>query len=365
MGEPRRVLMVGPALDQRGGIAAVERAYVAAWPEGRYRLRHVATYRSHHGSTWTKATGAAWGLARVAWSLLVWRPHLLHVHLSQGGSLYRKTAVIALARALGIQVLVLHAHASNFHTEYDAARGFRRRWMRHLLGSARRLVVLGNRWRGYFEGLGLSVPIDVLPNPILWPNAAGPQREGRPIVLTLGELGTRKGTYDILAAIPLVLRARPDAQFWLGGDGDVGRVTALVDQAPWRGSVRLLGWVDGDAKARVLAAASVFLLPSHDEGLPVAVLEAMAYGLPVITTPVGDLPDAVADGDTGLMVPPGDARAIADAVIRLLDDPALAEAIGMRARDRAREAFEVGTVLPRLFAIYDAAQCSDKAQRGD
>jgi glycosyltransferase involved in cell wall biosynthesis len=193
----------------------------------------------------------------------------------------------------------------------------------------------------------------VLHNPVhappVVPNAAA--RECA--ILTLGVLGERKGTYDILRAVPLVLDQCPGAEFWLGGDGDVEGVRAAIAAAPWGTRVRLPGWVEGAEKAGYLARAGVFLLPSYAEGLPVAVLEAMAHGLAVITTPVGGIPDAVVDGETGIMVPPGDVPAIARACVSLLRDADLRARLGACARRRVEDRFEVSRVLGELYATYD------------
>jgi glycosyltransferase involved in cell wall biosynthesis len=352
---PRRVLMVGPALDQKGGMAAVERALLGGWDHERYRVRHVATYASHHGRSAVKFVKAIPALFRVAWALARWKPHIVHVHLSQGGSWYRKSAVVILARVFGARTVLLHAHASNFHILYEESRGLRRMWIRCLLRSADRLVVLGRWWRDYFTSLALAVPIDVLPSPIVWPATIAPYRGRPPIVLTLGELGGRKGTFDTLRAIPAILRRHPGAEFWLGGDGDLAQVQAIIDKEPWGKRVRLLGWVEGQAKDEAFARARVFLLPSYNEGLPVAVLEAMAHGVPVITTPVGDIPDAVTNGETGFLIEPGDVEAIADRVSLLLGDAVLAERVGARARSQAYATYDVHAIVPRLFAIYDGA----------
>ena len=352
--QPRRVLMVGPDLSQRGGIAAVERALLSGWDYRRYDVRHVATYRSHHGPRLLKLVRAIPALARVGWVLMSWRPELAHIHMSQKGSLYRKGCVVLLARATGVRSVLLHLHAAEFDVHYEASGPLKRRWIRKLLRSADRLIVLGARWKDFYAGLDLDVPIDVLANPVLFPDAIAPDPVHGKVVLTLGELGKRKGTYDTLRAIPAILEAHPSAEFWFGGDGEVDEIRAIVTRQEWRDRVRFLGWVDGRAKADALATAAVFLLPSYHEGLPVAVLEAMAQGVPVVTTPVGDVPDAITDGADGFLVAPGDVAAIARRVSSLLADPALARRLGARARARAAAAYDVRAILPRLYAIYDA-----------
>lgn len=351
----RRVLMVGPALAQRGGIAAVERAYLGAWDFDRYELRHVASYASHHGARAAKLWSAVRALTGVAWQLVAWRPDILHVHISQRGSFYRKSVVLVLAKAFRVHAVILHAHGSDLHTIYAASGRLRRGWIRSVLRSANRIVVLGPWWRRFYASLAPLTPIDILPNPVIYPEEITPYRERPAVVLTLGELGARKGTYDTLRAIPAILEQHPGTEFWFAGDGDLGPVESMVAKEPWAKQVRLLGWVEGQAKDEVLAKARVFLLPSYSEGLPVAVLEAMAHGMPVVTTPVGDIPEAVTDGRTGFLILPGDVESIAHRVSQLLRDGALAERVGAQARSHACNTYSVRAIMPRLYRIYDLA----------
>ncbi len=136
----------------------------------------------------------------------------------------------------------------------------------------------------------------MLPNPVRVP-AEVPDRAGRTQVqfLHLGRLGKRKGGYDLVnafAALPEALRAR--ARLVLAGDGDVEGMRKLA--APFGDQVRVLSWIDAHERDRLLAESDVFVLPSYAEGVPMSLLEAMAAGLPCITTPVGGIPDVFTHG---------------------------------------------------------------------
>jgi glycosyltransferase involved in cell wall biosynthesis len=355
--------MLGPALAQHGGIAAVERSYRDAWDHGRYELRHIPTYASHHDTTIVQAGYALRALLMTIWSLLMWRPDVLHLHVSWYASFYRKSVFLVLGRACRVPHVLLHCHASGFYMFYDASNRLQRWWIRRALRRAHRLIVLGEWWRRYYRALAGTIPIEVLPNPVTCPDSVGPYHERPPVVVTLGELGQRKGTYDTLRAIPEILALYPTAEFWLGGDGDVREVQAILDRESWGNRVKLLGWVEGSKKDAILSQARVFLLPSYHEGLPVAILEAMAYNVPVVATPVGSIPEAVKDGETGFLVEPGSPALIARRVVTLLRDEAAAERMGALGRDQARAKYDVGMVVQRLFAIYDLRP--DRHQQGD
>ena len=173
-----------------------------------------------------------------------------------------------------------------------------------------------------------------------------------PVVGTVGRLIRRKGHHDLLAAWPDVRAAHDDAQLVVVGDGP--ERDALAQQAERLGcadSVHLLGRRD-DVPA-LLALFDVFAFPSHFEGLPGALLEAMCAGLPIVTTPVDGCSELVTDGDHGTHVPVGDAAALAAAIDRYLADPDLAAAHGRAARERAVAEFSLDAMVAGFQSLYD------------
>ena len=114
----------------------------------------------------------------------------------------------------------------------------------------------------------------------------------------------------------------------------------------------MLGWVSGAAKERELQQATLYVLPSYIEGLPMGVLEAMAIGAPVIATKVGGIPDAIEDGANGFLVEPGDVNALADRIIQLLADAQLRNRFATAARARIVSSFSPERVLARLEDVY-------------
>ena len=334
-------------------MSAVAQCYLQWWDATRYELRFISTWVSDRRSVTARALLAIRAWWECCVTFVAWRPDLVHIHFTYQGSFFRKAVVLALAKAFGIPRVVLHCHSHGFPAFYERRDFFTRALIRRVLGSADLLIVLAEPWANYFRSLCPQVPLLVLYNPVECPVTVPRVDERKMVLLALGVLGKRKGTYDILQAVPQVLRACPSAEFWLGGDGEVEAVKALVAKAPWAGQVRLLGWVAGVEKQACLAMASVFLLPSYSEGLPVAVLEAMANGLPVITTPVGGIPDIVVDGETGVLIQPGDVPALVEACLRLLGNPLERGRLASAARQYAAQHFAVGEILGRLYHVYD------------
>ena len=158
------------------------------------------------------------------------------------------------------------------------------------------------------------------------------------VAVALGRLGQRKGTYDILDAVAQLPNAvRERLAIVLAGDGDVAEVRARADALTRQGArVEVRDWLGPEERDALLATASVFLLPSHDEGLPMALLEAMAAGLAPITSPVGAIPEVINDGENGILVDPGKVGALAEAIERLVDDGAERRKLASGAQSTAR-----------------------------
>jgi glycosyltransferase involved in cell wall biosynthesis len=347
---PCRVLMLGPALTDKGGIATIEELYFQAWDYSRYSLIHIGT--CVNGSKLLKLLMAARALVLYCYYLIVWRPDILHVHFSARASFFRKAVFVLLARLWGIKI-ILHCHTSAFDVFYQEVGTWGKVLIRSVLNQADWIIALSTHWVGILQEMQLRVPISVLSNPVRYHAPSARLNHSRQVVLTLGRLGKPKGTYDILKAIPHVLKTSPDVEFWLGGDGDLDQVKSILAAEPWGQHVRLLGWVTGEEKDRVLSSATLFILPSYNEGMPLAVLEAMAYGLPVISTPVGGIPEIIVDGKTGLLVNPGDVQALSDRISLLLRNPDLCQKLGTNARRLVEDKFLVDVIMQQLYSLYD------------
>jgi glycosyltransferase involved in cell wall biosynthesis len=174
---------------------------------------------------------------------------------------------------------------------------------------------------------------------------------GRRTVLFLGRLDAQKGVETLLAAWGEVAARLPEAVLLIGGQGpQEGALRALTAQYGLADRVRFLGPVP-DPEA-YLRAAAAFVLPSWYEGMPNALLEAMSTGLPCIATTIGGTLDVAADEREALLVPPGDAVALAKALLRILMDGDLAGRLGAAARRRIVAEFSLDDVVARYEQLY-------------
>jgi glycosyltransferase involved in cell wall biosynthesis len=203
--------------------------------------------------------------------------------------------------------------------------------------------------------------VDVIPNAVLPPPSLGEQDRAalrrqlvgdasRPLLIAVGRITGAKGYPDLIEAMARLRPRQPAPALVIVGGGDtIGELVAHVSSLGLTGQVWLLG--ARDDVARLLAAADIFVSSSHWEGLPLALLEAMMAGLPVVATAVGDIPTAVAEG-TGVLVPPRQPAALAAALDALLDDPARIGRTGQMAREYAIRTYGVDSWMERLLALY-------------
>ena len=350
-----RVWLVAPDPGSPGGVAAVARQVLVSPLSRSYRLCMFPTYR--RGSTVARVWRAAMGLGRIAAGLVVRPPDLVHIKVASRGSFARKVTVGGLCRLRGVPVLV-HVHGGGFDRFVEGSPGTVQRLAHWLLESTPQVLSLSERWAERLRPLFPRARIDVLSNPVevarfddLARARFASNHPGEPLALFLGDLVERKGVYDLVAAWAEVVRAVPKARLVLCGSGEIDRVRAAAEAAGVGDRVELPGWVGHEEKRRLLGAATLFVLPSYIEGVPISLLEAMASGLPSVVTPVGGVLDAVADGTEAVVVAPGDRAALAQATIRILTTPAFARGLGEGARRRV-EAFDIGAYADRLDRVY-------------
>jgi glycosyltransferase involved in cell wall biosynthesis len=174
---------------------------------------------------------------------------------------------------------------------------------------------------------------------------------GSPVVGNVAALADHKDHATLIAAADIVRATRPDVRFVIAGEGALRPVLeAQVESLGLRTHVLFAGFRnDLDA---LLPAFTVFCLSSHMEGLGTSLLDAMAFGLPVVATAAGGIPEAVADGVTGRLVPPRDPKALADALLDVLGHPALRRGYGVAGRERFVSHFSARRMVDETLAVY-------------
>ncbi len=349
------VAMVGPSLETIGGIASTVQTVLRAPELEGVDVRYFAcsTAGSHPRKLARVITGSAEFAAALARG---YKPDLVHIHLGGPVSLYREALYAQAARAHGVPVL-LHLHGTHGLEQAVNSSRLAAGTMRHLLRGASMVLVV-NRLAAdaVREWAGPDVPVRVLYNPVD-PDDLTVQARHDPQppvkILYMGWTIRAKGVWDLLDAVPLVRVRAPQVQFVFAGHGaDFDEFQAEVQQRAFGPEVQVLGWVTGEQRQRVYADADIFCLPSHSEGFPVTVVEAMTAGLPVAASRISGIPDAVIHEETGLLFEAKDVAGIADALTRLALDRDLRVELGAAGRERATTRFARGAVAAELLEAW-------------
>ncbi len=346
-----RVLVVGPLPPPRGGVSVWVESLLQSRLASEYDIRVLDISRRRPFER-TNVLDAASVLAclrqclKLCWLILRLRPALVHVMVtSSRWGLLRDGALALLAWAMGRR-LILHMHGSSFDREYDRASPLRRAFMRFLFERPILMLVLGEAWRSFFSAFLPPERIRIVQTTLtvdfmrrldgLQPT---PSPNGAPVLLFVGCLGRRKGAFDLIEAMKRVHARHPDAGLRLAGPPEfpheLPALRSAIASAGLEKVVEIVGECGPPDLMRELGRAHAYVLPSYREGLPMSLLEAMAAGLPPVTTPVGAVAEVVKDGVNGSLVQPGDVTALAESLSALLGDPLLRKRLGAAARETA------------------------------
>ena len=285
---------------------------------------------------------------------------LIHIQLAFGGSAYRKLIIAAMARCLGIPYVV-HLHGGQFDQFWARAGTHLHRRISRFFADSAAIIVLGDYGaRVILDRLpGLRDKITVLPNATMSPSQPSRERsETGPIrIAFLGFINPKKGVPQLVDALGK-LACRTDWTATIAGSGEIQQTRDQARRLGIADRVDLPGWLDPSESAALLERSDILALPSFVETLPMAIIEAFASGVAVVATPVGAVPEVVAHGRNGLLVPAGDAEALANALNQLLEDGALRRRLGDAARRDHAERYEINNYIRRLVSIWrKAARC--------
>ena len=352
-----KVLMIGPSLQEEGGMGTVSRLI----------LNHVKDLDIDHIASWNNLPGSirlpsklqviqvfflAW--IKLFFELLFNRVDILHCHMSERGSAWRTMIFATTAYAFGKPV-VIHTHGAEFHLFYEQLSHLSKQLINWVLQKTSYLIVLSQSWRNYYVSSCQLSPdkVIVLHNPVEYPIVAPSKDDSQPIkLLFLGKINQRKGIYDLLNSYAAFKQnCQIPAKLIIAGSGEIELTLKLAEKLGISQDINFLGWINSTQKNELLAQVHGFVLPSYNEGLPMALLEAMSWGLSIITTPVGGIGEVIKHRETGLLVEPGNIEQLTAAIRLLVSDNSLRSTLGFNAREKAAE-FGIDNYSDSLSSLY-------------
>ena len=305
--EKIKVLMIGNHQSVKGGITSVIQQLLSFdWDSAGVEMKFIPTYIEASGIK--KIAYFIRAYMNIEKAMRTNKPDVVHIHMSYRGSFYRKYAIHNLCKKYGVPD-VIHLHGSEFQKWYNESDD--------------------KSWNGDTFQL-----------------------------LFLGVLIKRKGVADLIQAISLLKKEGRlnNLKFIIAGSGseeeNLKQQASELQVEHW---IEFAGWTDGKAKERYLKESQALVLPSYNEGLPIAVLEAISYGLPVIATDVGDMAAAVREGENGFLIKPGDVSALADKIKKITEDKGRYNQMSTKSKEIALTEFSDRKYFEKIYNCYREA----------
>ena len=350
--EKIKVLVVGPDSEKaKGGMSSV----IKGMQEDRtLRSRaELSFFPSYRDGALIKRM--CYCLYRLLCFFLVFGKYdLIHIHMAADGSAYRK-ALYARIAMLRRKKVIVHVHGSRFQTFLDELPVRRLSFLKKTLQQADLVLALSEGWKKILsEKLSLH-NCEVLPNGIdteRLASACRDKNDEKVVFLFLGRIGKRKGAYDLLKVWDRIRRTGGYVKCIMAGDGEVEKMRQCAEEMGLSGMLEIPGWVDETGKLQLFRETDVLLLPSYHEGMPMAILEAMAAGKAIICTGVGGIPETVENGINGILIKPGDLEALYLAVKRLAEDRELCRKMGTVNHEKAVALYDRKMVHEKLYRYY-------------
>jgi glycosyltransferase involved in cell wall biosynthesis len=306
-----------------------------------------------NGTALTRMRVFALGFAKFFTMLVIRRPDVVHLNTASYGSFVRKSLLAWLSKAFRVPV-VLHMHGADFLVFFANAPKPFQLVIRETLERMDILVALGDAWANELQIVAPNAKIVVVPNAVRPQSAVDQTVDGLVHVAFLGEIGDRKGTFTLLDAWAQMLADADGslhARLTIVGDGEIDRANECVTKLALAESVEVRGWMAHADVQQLLTSAQILVLPSREEGQPMAILEAMARGLCVIASTVGGIPELL-DDDCGLLVSPDSPDELAVALSYAIRDVDARSLLASNAFHRMREQFDVEVVSRRFDGLY-------------
>lgn len=335
-----KILVVATSRKTRGGITSVIKAHEEGKQWKYYHCRWIETHID--GSVFQKIFYFVRGL--LLYICLLPHADLVHIHLA---AVERKMPFIFLAKLLKKKIIV-HLHFPDPQTTlFSKSKAWKYRWC---MKQADKVIALSYSWKTLIENTLGVTGIEVVYNPCPKVNRQTDDKTNK-YILYAGNLSIRKGYSDLIRAFAMVADILVGWNLVFAGNGETQQAKDLVQKLGIGNRCSFLGWVNGIEKEEAFQQASVYCLPSYAEGFPMGVLDAWAYGLPVLTTPVGGLTEVLEAGENALVFTPGDLDGLSDCLKAIADDN-MRHKLSAASLNLADTKFNIEYINNQLYRIY-------------
>lgn len=337
-----RVLVIATSRNTRGGITSVVKAHETGEQWAIFNCRWIETHRD--GNPIRKMGYFVKGF--LTFLILLPSADLVHIHLA---AVNRKMPFVFLTKLFG-KKMIIHLHFPDIETTLrDRRLSSRYGWC---IKKADVCIALSYTWKLLIERTYNVNNVRVLYNPCPIVDRI-PYTKRENYILFAGTVSQRKGNQDLVTAFAKVAKKYPDWKIKIAGNGDIDKGQKQAKALGVENQVEYLGWISGNDKECLFQKSAIYCLPSYAEGFPMSVLDAWAYGTPVITTPVGGIPDIAKDYQNMIIFEAGDINALAEKIDILISDTKLRNKLASASCNFADNMFNVKIITSELGCLYN------------
>lgn len=341
-----KILMIGPARNVKGGMTTVVDNYYNYGLDKEVELKYIETIND--SSKISKLFKEIKGMHEFKKNINKY--DIVHIHMASRRSTFRKGKYLRIAKKHNKKVII-HIHGAEYKEFYNECNENKKKYVRETLALADCIIVLSEEWKEYFKNLVDEKKIIVMYNSILLPKDFKKNLDSCNI-LFLGRIGRRKGIYDLLDVLKQIICIHPEIKLYVGGDGEVDNLIKIIKTDNLEKNVEYIGWVKGEDKERLLKKCSFYILPSYNEGMPMSILEAMAYKNVTISTNVGGIPKVIINNENGIIINPGDKETLYKELLRLIENSDERVRLSFNARKTIENGFDIKSSIKKLVNLY-------------
>lgn len=346
------VLMLGSDLSVKGGIVSVIRNYLEYKKWGNIKIKFIPTHKE--GNKLYKMFYFFISLIKIDFNLIFKKYNVAHIHVSERGSIFRKCIVINHIKFLSKKTkIVLHHHGAEFNDFYNTLSLKKKQKIQKMLKTADVNIVLSNRLISTIKDKQSEAKVEVLYNAVNTYEKNMYNADGN-IILFLGRLGERKGVYDLIDVLKDIKSQleEKNIKIYLCGDGEVDKVKKLVEELGLSKIVEHVGWIGKKEKEQILKDTMINVLPSYNEGLPMTILETMAYGIPNLSTNIASIPEVIENEKNGFLIIPGDKNNIKLRILELVENKEKRMTMSSNAYNTILNHFSLDKNVEKIKKIY-------------
>ena len=348
-----KILIVGPSSTRsKGGMSTVIGEILE---DNELKNKYdISAYESYiDGTKFRVLLYSIWAIFKFIVTGQAKKYDVYHIHVASYGSTFRKRIYLKIIKKYKKKV-ILHIHGAEYMLFFDKLSKKKKRQVIDTLQVADMVIALSNEWKNKFDNKFGLTNCYVLENGINTEKLAPAivdTKKNQTSFVTLGRLGKRKGTYDLVDAIEIARKKVPNIRCYLAGDGEIDKFCNIIVERGLQNNIEVVGWADFTKKLELLSKVSTVVLPSYNEGLPMAILEGMATGKAIISTTVGAIPEVVKE-ENGILIQPGDVQALAEALVKCSTNLKMLEDMSQKNINKIYEQFSMKSMHLKLMSYY-------------